>query len=356
MAEKESRLDKYLENLPGSNIFEGIKEFFWGDPDAPSYTGIAESIEELGKRDDTKIKDYYNILNEINKYQKDPEAGPPDFGGMSEMLRQHLLDEMDKKFPERLKEYNFKEFEKAYAEKDPEKKKKMLDRLRTQFDPKQRSPHLERGRPFVESDVTEAILRGKLKRPEPGYEGPFGKIGEYFSKNAAARDKMFSMLGSMGREMVKPIQPGQEAAGALLPTLSRGFEKGETEYAAKQAAATKRMLDMASAQQKINPLQYFSTKMKEAKAMVPQGIEPGSVEEKRWIANYLRSTGIPGQLVDLTSSLESLDIQYKTATTEEDKKRLKDIMDGINRQILDLATQGMGGTTTTGTISYTDLL
>ena len=267
-----------------------------------------------------------------------------------------MRDEMDELFPDRGTGTQFDQFTKAYAEKDPEKKQKMLENLRTQISPDTHSPHTERGRPFVESDVTEAIYKGALKRPEDPYEGPFGKIGEYFSKNAAARDKLFSMIGSMGREMVKPIEPGQEAAGALIPTLSRGLKKGETEYAAKQAAATKRMLDMASAQQKINPLQYFSTKMKEAKAMVPQGIEPGSAEEKRWIANYLRSTGIPGQLVDLTASLESLDLQYKTATTEEDKKRLKNIMDGINQQIMDLATQGMGGTTTTGTISYTDLL
>ena len=280
--------------------------------------------------EDATKKDFYDQLAKINSYEL--QWGRAD-KGLKEQSRKNLIADLEKAHPDR-------------AAGD------YLAQLKSQ----KLSPHWEKGRPFVESDVTEAIYKGALKRPEDPYEGPFGKIGEYFSKNAAARDKLFSMIGSMGREMVKPIQPGQEAAGALIPTLSRGLGKGETEYAAKQAAATKRMLDMASAQQKINPLQYFSTKMKEAKAMVPQGIEPGSVEEKRWIANYLRSTGIPGQLVDLTASLESLDIQYKTATTEEDKKRLKDIMDGINRQIMDLATQGMGGTTTTSTISYTDLL
>jgi|TARA_R110002020_G_scaffold466482_1_gene689013 hypothetical protein len=338
------------------NIFISSSGFDITDFQSPIY-----QYEEGDFDKDTNIKEFYDLLEGMNYAKKAPFTNVAelsgDWTGDREDARKALLKDLEKHHKDRGKEdYNFRGFEKAYAEKDPEKKQKMLENLRTQISPDTHSPHTERGRPFVESDVTEAILRGNLKKPEPGYEGPFGKIGEYFSKNAAARDKMFSMLGSMGREMVKPIQPGQEAAGALIPTLSRGLGKGETEYAAKQAAATKRMLDMASAQQKVNPLQYFSTKMKEAKAMVPQGIEPGSVEEKRWIANYLRSTGIPGQLVDLTSSLESLDIQYKTATTEEDKKRLKDIMDGINRQILDLATQGMEGTTTTGTINYTDLL
>ena len=183
----------------------------------------------------------------------------------------------------------------------------------------------------------------------------WGRMAKHFGENADKRDQLFSMLGSMGRELVKPIQPGQAAAGALLPTLSRGLGKGEEEWAAKEAAATKRMLDIAEAQQKINPLQYFSTKMKEAKAMVPEGIEPGSADEKKWIANHLRSTGIPTQLVDLTSAVESLNLQLMTAP-EERKKELQDMINGINRQIMDLASQGMGGTTGTSTISYTDLL
>jgi len=341
-----------------------LLKFWEQDEDHISVGDAEDKIEALKKipKDKRTKKDYYDTFGVLNKFKTQshgikewPIIGV-DIDKLFQKEQAIMRDEMDELFPDRGTGTQFDQFTKAYAEKDPEKKQKMLDRLRTRISPDTHSPHTEKGRPFVESDVTEAIYKGALKRPEDPYEGPFGKIGEYFSKNAAARDKLFSMIGSMGREMVKPIQPGQEAAGALIPTLSRGLGKGETEYAAKQAAATKRMLDMASAQQKINPLQYFSTKMKEAKAMVPQGIEPGSVEEKRWIANYLRSTGIPGQLVDLTASLESLDIQYKTATTEEDKKRLKDIMDGINRQIMDLATQGMGGTTTTSTISYTDLL
>ena len=355
MAEKESRLDKYLENLPGSNIIEGIKDFIWGDPDAPSYTKITESVKELGKKDDAEIKDYYNILHEINKYQKDPEAGPPDFGGMSEMLRHHVLDIMDQKFPERLKEYNFRAFEQAYAEKDPKKKDRMLKQLRTQFDPSLKSPHLESGRPFVESDVTMAIKKGREKLPEPGYEGPFGKLGEYFSKNAAARDKLFSMMGSMGRELVKPIQPGQEAAGALVPTLSRGLGKGQEEYAAKQAAAAKTALDMATAQQKINPLQYYTTKMTEARLAVPQGMDPDSAEGKRWIGKYLMSVGIPGQVVDLTSSLESLNLQLLSAPNDEEKKRLQGLVDQINRQLQDVISQSIGGSSVTSVIDYSTL-
>jgi hypothetical protein len=272
-------------------------------------------------------KDFYDQLAKINSYEL--QWGRAD-KALKEQSRKNVIADLDKVHPDR-----------AAGDK--------VSKIR-------RTPFMEGDRPFVESDVTQALLEGALKKPAPPYEGPFGKLGEYFSKNAAARDKMFQYLGSMGREMVKPIEPGKEAAGALVPTLSRGFEKGETEYAAKQAAATKRMLDVASAQQKINPLQYFSNKMKEARAMVPQGTDPDSAEGKKWIANHLRSVGIPGQLVDLTAAVDSLRIQLLTERDETEVKRLKTMMDGINQQIMDLASQGMGGTTTTGTISYTDLL
>ena len=338
------------------NIFISSSGFDITDFQSPIY-----QYEEGDFGEDTNIKEFYDLLEGMNYAKKAPFTNVAELSGDwtddREDARKALVKDLEKHHKDRGKgDYNFRGFEKAYAEKDPKKKKKMLDRLRTQFDPKQRSPHIESGRPFVESDVTEAIYKGALKKPAPPYEGPFGKLGEYFSKNAAARDKLFSMMGTMGRELVKPIEPGQAAAGALVPTLSRGLGKGETEYAAKQAAATKRMLDMASAQQKINPLQYFSNKMKEARAMVPQGTDPDSAEGKKWIANHLRSVGIPGQLVDLTAAVDSLRIQLLTERDETEVKRLKTMMDGINQQIMDLASQGMGGTTTTGTISYTDLL
>ena len=300
-----------------------------------TYAGITEDINKLFKKEDTDVtkKDYYDILGKINKFHQDtPDTGKGfsidglnvPWGNMMQGKRMEVLDKMDILFHDRRKDDLFKG----------------------------KTPHREKGRPFEESDVTMAIKEGALKKPEPPYTGPFGKLGEHFSKNAAARDKLFQYIGSMGKEFVKPIEPGKEAAGALLPTLSRGITKGEEEYASKQAAATKRMLDMAEAQQKINPLQYFSTKMKEARVMVPEGIDPDSAEGRQWIANHLRGAGIPSQLVDLTASVESLNLQLMTAPNEERKKELQAMIDGINKQILDLASQGMGGGTTGINIPY----
>ena len=301
-----------------------------------TYAGITEDINKLFKKEDTDVtkKDYYDILGKINKFHQDtPDTGKGfsidglnvPWGNMMQGKRMEVLDKMDILFPDRRKDDLFKG----------------------------KIPHREKGRPFVESDVTEAILEGALKKPEAPYTGPFGKLGEHFSKNAAARDKLFSMLGSMGREMVKPIEPGKAAAGALVPTLSRGFEKGETEYAAKQAAATKRMLDVASAQQKVNPLQYYSNKMKEAKTMVPEGIEPGSMAETQWIGNYLRSQGIPSQVLDLQTALTEAQLLLSTVP-EERKKEVQANIDGMIAQINALLAQSMGGggTTASNTIAY----
>jgi hypothetical protein len=210
-------------------------------------------------------------------------------------------------------------------------------------------------RPRKDIELDLLLTKPKIK-PKPEEElSMWGKIGKHFSENAAARDKLFTTLGSMGRELVKPIQPGQEAAGALVPTLSRGLGKGGEEYAAKQAAAAKTALDMATARQKINPLQYYTTKMTEAKLAVPQHIDPDSAEGKRWIGKYLVSVGIPGQVVDLTSALESLNLQLLSAPNDEEKKRLQGLVDQINRQLQDVISQSIGGSSVTSIIDYTTL-
>ena len=207
-------------------------------------------------------------------------------------------------------------------------------------------------RPRKDIELDLLLTKPKIK-PKPEEElSMWGKIGKHFSENAAARDKLFSMMGSMGRELVKPIQPGQAAAGALVPTLSRGLGKGETEYAAKQAAGAKTALDMATARQKINPLQYYTTKMTEARLAVPKHIDPDSAEGKRWIGKYLMSVGIPGQVVDLTSSLESLNLQILSAPSDEEKKRIQGLIDQINRQLQDVISQSIGGSSVTNIIPY----
>ena len=297
----------------------------WKDWIGDVFVGI-ESYEYGGLPEDATYKDY---MFELQKSQQPNQYNnKKQWEKNKDTNREKILGDINKKFPDR-------------KLKDKEGKEQL-----------ERTPFMEGGRPFKESDVTEAILEGALKKPEPKYTGPFGKLGEHFAKNAAARDKLFSMMGSMGRELVKPIQPGQAAAGALLPTLSRGLGKGETEYAAKRAAAAKTALDMATAQQKISPLQYYSSKMSEARLMVPKGTDPDSAEGKRWIGKYLMSVGMPSQVVDLAAAVDSYNLQKLSAQDDTERKRLQGLIDQINRQIESLVGQSIGGSSVSDFIPY----
>ena len=340
-----------------------ITDFFKQTPPDKNYVGITTDIQNLKKDEDATQRDYYDMLARINEYhKKHPDKGAgfsfdginTPWGNMMQGQRMSLLDEMDKLFPDRGKEdYNFRGFEEAYAEKDPEKKKKMLDRLRKQFDPSVHTPHLEGGRPYLESDVTRAIKRGKEKRPQAEYEGPFGKIGEYFSKNADARDKLFLMMGSMGREMVKPIEPGKQAAGALIPTLSRGMEAGEKKYAAEKLAETEMLLKRAEAAQKANPLQYFTSKMKELRAQAwAANIDPDTSEGISWMGQQLTQIGIGEGAAQLTQSLSNAQEQLMLITDPNKKKEQQKLIDKLNSQLMALITQGLDGGASGITVPY----
>jgi hypothetical protein len=203
-------------------------------------------------------------------------------------------------------------------------------------------------------DIEADLLIGKPEIKESKKDlSMWQKIGKHFSENADARDKLFTTLGSMGRELVKPVQPGQAAAGALLPTLSRGMEAGEEAYAAKEAAETKRILDIASARQKINPMQYYSNKMQEARTMVPEGTDPDSALGIQWIGNYLRNQGIPGQVLDLQTALTEAQISL-TTVSEEERPNIQKNINAYISQINTLLNQslGSGGSTDSNTVPY----
>jgi hypothetical protein len=133
----------------------------------------------------------------------------------------------------------------------------------------------DRPRSDIEFDLAMSAPEIPLK-PEKDLS-MWQKMGKHFATNAGARDKLFQILGSTGERLTRPIQPGEEGTG-LIRRLTEGVIAGEEKYAATQAAQAKMMLDRATAMQKANPLQWFSTKMKEARTMVPEGIHPDSAE------------------------------------------------------------------------------
>lgn len=320
------------------NLYEIEKLNISGEKDATEVNNLLEEI--LGKEDLVK-KDLYNALGLINKFES---TVPMDVGLFNEK-REEILKILEEKFPDRGQGTSFREFEKAYdpdtpGMDDPEKQKAYIDRLRSK---QVEGPH--KGQ-WTQEDVKAALARGAGKRgkEETPYEGPFGKLGEYFSKNAAARDKLFAYIGEMGKELVKPIEPGQAAAGALVPTLSRGLDKGQKRYQAERAAEAKMMKDLSQAQKDANPLQFFTNKMKEARYMAwNAGVDPDSAEGTSWIGNWLQQQGMASGAADLSAAIKSMSEAMFNETDPEKKKDYKKQIDRMNEQLTAIIMQSSGG-------------
>tara|TARA_R100000963_G_C4644369_1_gene108196 strand:- start:1108 stop:2157 length:1050 start_codon:yes stop_codon:yes gene_type:complete len=339
--------------------FESISGYDITDFQSPIY-----KYEEGDFGKDTDIKEFYSLLEGMNYSKSAPLTNIGELSGDwsddRERAREALLKDLNKYHSDRGQGTSFRDFENAYdpdrpGMDDPEKHKAYIDKLRSN---QIRSPH--KGNLKDNLDVKAALAIGAAKRgpEETPYDGPFGKIGEYFSKNADARDKLFDYIGAMGKELVKPIQPGQEAAGALVPTLSRGLDKGEQKYAAEKAAETKMMLDQASAMQKANPLQYFSSKMKEARYIVgKQGLDPDSAEGVAAIGQWLMTQGIASTAADLTASLKSLQDQLIMAIDDNEKKAIQGNITKIQDQLNAIIMESIGGSNVSETIiDYTQTI
>ena len=191
----------------------------------------------------------------------------------------------------------------------------------------------------------KAIASGASgKKKEKPYEGPLGKLGEYFSKNADAREKLFTYIGEMGKELVKPIEPGKAAAGALIPTLSRGLDKGQKKYQEAQAAEAKMLKDLSQAQKDANPLQFYTNKMKEARYMAwNNGIDPDTAEGTAWIGNWLQTQGVASGAADLSAAIKSMSDAMMQETDPNKKKDYQKQIDKMNEQLTAIVMQSSGG-------------
>ena len=191
----------------------------------------------------------------------------------------------------------------------------------------------------------KAIASGASeKKKEKPYEGPFGKLGEYFSKNADAREKLFTYIGEMGKELVKPIEPGQAAAGALVPTLSRGLGRGQKKYQEAQVEEAKMLKDLAAAQRDANPLQFYTNKMKEARFIARRkGVDPDTAEGTAWIGNWLQTQGIASGAAELSAAIKSMSDAMMQETDPNKKKDYQKQIDMMNEQLTAIIVGSGGG-------------
>ena len=160
-------------------------------------------------------------------------------------------------------------------------------------------------------------------------------------------------MTSVGREMVKPIEPGKEAAGAVVPTLVRGLEKGEEKYAADKLAETEMLLKRSEAAQKANPLQYFTSKMKELRyEAVNAGVDPDTADGIKWIGQQLTQIGIGEGAAQLSAALGEAQESLMLITDPEKKKEQQKLIDQLNGQLMALVTQGLDGGASGTTVPY----
>jgi len=203
----------------------------------------------------------------------------------------------------------------------------------------------------------EAENKRKKEEEDDKNLSVWGKMAKHFSKDADAREKLFAYIGEMGKELVKPIEPGQAAAGALVPTLSRGLDKGQKRYQAERAAEAKMMKDLSQAQKDANPLQFFTNKMKEARYMAwSKGINPDTAEGTAWIGSWLNSQGMASGLADLSASIKSMSEAMMIETDPNKKAEMQKQIDMLNEQITGMIMQGSGSGVSEEVIDYSSTI
>lgn len=190
-------------------------------------------------------------------------------------------------------------------------------------------------------------------KPEPDakYEGPFGKLGKYLSENEDARNKLFDMLSSVGRELVRPTQPGE--ARGLLSDISAGIEKGEAQYSAEQAAAADAALKYAQAQKAMSPEQYYTSTMKnvydEAKK---KGLKPGTTAYNEFVSDRLRLANIGESTTAISELLNDARERLQFENDQNIRQEIMAEIDAYRSQLQELLGTGDGSTSQSATSIY----
>ena len=206
------------------------------------------------------------------------------------------------------------------------------------------------------SDELEAVDPNRIvpkpkPEPDPKYEGPFGKLGKYLSENEDARNKLFDMLSSVGRELVRPTQPGE--ARGLLSDISAGIEKGEAQYSAEQAAAADAALKYAQAQKAMSPEQYYTSTMKnvydEAKK---KGLKPGTTAYNEFVSERLRLANIGESTTAIAELLSDARERLQFETDQNIRQDIIAEIDAYRSQLQELLGTGDGSTSQSATSIY----
>tara|TARA_R100000329_G_scaffold91334_1_gene76264 strand:+ start:591 stop:1493 length:903 start_codon:yes stop_codon:yes gene_type:complete len=174
-----------------------------------------------------------------------------------------------------------------------------------------------------------------------------GKMLETLKTDANARQKFFDQMGSIGAEISRPTQPGE--ARSLVRDLIVGSKKGEATSLNKAISGAKVAADMAKAAKDANPVQFFTTTMKNIYDEAARTYKPGSPEYNEFIRERLRIANIGSGAKALFESLETERAQLNSPAALQDpeiKKQIENNIDIINQQIRELLGMADAGGTT----------
>ena len=293
-------------------------------------TELNNEVNAFLKKDpaERSLKDFYSLLGDISRTDRPTFLNP---------TKERLLVALNAQFPNRAAGDNKSERD---ALRSPRFEGFMED-SEGNIVPK----------PFEESDVTLAVARGELtkdikeqldKANQP-YEGPFGKLGEYFSKNADKRDELFDYISSVGQQLVRPTNPGE--ARGFLSDVSAGLGAGEAKIASKAAAETEADYKRALSAQAMRP--KTTTAYDNAVAIVEgQGkLKKGSPEFASAVAKMLTFITASPALTSLNDQLSDLQTKLKLAQgNDAEMARIANQIASVRAQINSLTgTSSAGG-------------
>ena len=159
--------------------------------------------------------------------------------------------------------------------------------------------------PKISKDEKPKIVPKRKPEPDPKYDGPFGELGEYFSKNADKRDELFDYISAIGQQLVRPTNPGE--ARGFLSDVSAGLGAGEAKIASKDAAALDSLVKRAQYAQAVDPLQNYTSKMKEVRQdAISRGLEPGTKAYNDSVGARLRGEGVSDEIKTTVDTLDNL--------------------------------------------------
>ena len=172
----------------------------------------------------------------------------------------------------------------------------------------------------------------------------FGNMIERLKTDADARQKFFDQLGGIGAQISRPTEPGE--ARSLARDLIVGSEQGEKRSIAKRKAEAEAMADVALARQRANPMQYYTTAMKElTQQAISEGFQPGTLAFTKYVGAKLRDKGISEQALTYSEVLKNLNEQLVTAEALGEQDKVDQILQQIS-QTQNLLNTVLGGTST----------